>query len=43
MLLATFVNFFVSKLLTFENLQEEYHLVTVYVDHSSLQSAVSLP
>lgn len=42
-LLATFMNFFVSKLLTFENLQEEYHVVSIHVDRSSLQSAISLP
>ena len=43
MLLVTFINFFVSKLLTFENLREEYRLVSIHVDRSSLQSAISLP
>jgi len=31
MLLVTFMNFFVSKVLTFENLWEEYHLVSIHV------------
>lgn len=37
MLLATFMNFFVSKLHTFENLWEEYNLLSIHIDDINLQ------
>lgn len=37
MLLATFMNFFVSKLNTFENLWEEYNLLSIHIDDINLQ------
>lgn len=37
MLLATFTNFFVSKLHSFEHLWEEYNLLSTHIDDINLQ------